>query len=114
MKLRAKAKLFISSSICGVIFSLWFTSAFDVFVMLAFNETSKHPVEYPMMLIVTLVTVFILFLLLYLNIRVLLRFERNGKMIIADIAAFVISALVSYLPWCFVLWLFDSDAQIIG
>ena len=114
MKPSDKARLFLSSSICGVISSLCFISAFDVVVMLAFNETSKHPVEYPMMLIVTLVTVFILFLLLYFNIKVLLRFESKWKIIIADIAAFVISALLSYLPWCFVLWLFDSDAQMIG
>ena len=114
MKLSDKAKLFLSSSICGVVSSLCFISAFDVFVMLAFNETSKHPVEYHMMLTVSLVTVIIAFMLLYFNIKVLLRLENRGKMLIEDIAMFVMSALVSYLPWCFVLWLFDSDAQMIG
>ncbi len=114
MKLSAKAKLFLSSSICGVFSSLCFISAFDVFVMLAFNETSKHPVEYPSMLIICLISLFAAFALLYLNIRVLLRLENRRKTVIFDAAVFIISALVSYLPWCFVLWLFDSDAQMIG
>lgn len=114
MKLSAKFKAYALACICGVSASLIFIAAFDVFVMLAFNETGKHPIEFPSMLAVGAITLTTAAVCLCFTVKYINACERRRRMTLNCVLIFVITAAVSYIPWTFILWLFDSDARLIG
>ena len=97
MKLGPKAGYCILSALCGIFSSLFFLSFFDVYTMKVFHQTSKHPIEYPSMLIVSAVSFFSALLSL-----------------IVDITVILVCLFLSFFIWSFIIWLFDSDAGIIS
>ena len=110
MILTPTKKVCLSSALTGLLSSLCFVSGFDVFVMLAFNETGKHPVEYPAIMIVCLISAAALFAAVFLNIRVMFKSDRALRLIAADILVFLLTFAASYFMWAYLLALFDSDA----
>lgn len=114
MKLGPKAGYCILSALCGIFSSLFFLSFFDVYTMKVFHQTSKHPIEYPSMLIVSAVSFFSALLSLIVDITVISKAERKGRIITAAFCVFMVCLFLSFFIWSFIIWLFDSDAGIIS
>lgn len=109
MKHGIKVKSYILPAVIGAFSSLFFISAFDVYTMMTFHKTSRHPEEYPAMLAVGIVSFVIVVMMLSLDISVISKSENKVRVVIAGLFIFIICMVLTVFMWSYIISLFDSD-----